>query len=282
MTTELSKAIVVGVDGSADSGIALDWAVAEARLRGAPLHAVFGLWMPVAAAPFGGAAVLPPSDELRGYATEVLDAARQRATDAAGDLDVDTSLILRPPSQALLDVSKDAGLVVAGTRGLGTLGALVLGSVSTRIAAHATCPAVVVPPHEGEGDGSIVAGVDGSVQGDAALRFALTEAGLRSARVVAVGAFRMRGHTTSPERQEAEDLVTAAVERARAATGSDAGVSVVVEPGDPAGVIVETAAGASLIVVGSRGRGEVRSMLLGSTSRGVLHQAARPVVVVHG
>lgn len=282
MTTEQSKPIVVGVDGSTDSGIALDWAVAEAKLRGAPVYAVYGLWMPIAAAPFGGAAVLPPSDELRAYATEVLDAARQRAKDAAPDLDVDAFLVLRPPAQALLDVAKDAGLVVAGTRGLGTIGALVLGSVSGRVAAHATSPAVVVPPHEGSGDGSIVVGVDGSALGDAALRFALTEAALRAARVVAVGAFRMRGHTTAPEQQETEELVTAAVERARTATGSTADVSVVVAPGYPAEVIVEAAADASLIVVGSRGRGDVRSMLLGSTSRAVLHQAARPVAVIHG
>lgn len=282
MTTQLNKAVVVGVDGSPDSGLALDWAAAEARLRGAPLYAVYGLWMPMAAVPFGGAAVLPPSEELRAYATEVLDAARQRAKETAPDLDVDTFLVLRPPAQALLDVAKDAGLVVAGTRGLGTLGSLVLGSVSGRVAAHATVPAVVVPPHEVSGDGSIVVGVDGSAHGDAALRFALTEAALRSARVVAVGAFRMRGHTTAPERQEAEALVAAALDRARAATGVTAEVTTVVEPGFPADVIVEAAADASLVVVGSRGRGDVRSMLLGSTSRAVLHQAARPVAVVRG
>lgn len=285
MATEMSKTIVVGVDGSPDSGVALDWAAEEARLRGAPLQAVFGLWMPIAAVPFGGAAVLPPSDELRSFATEVLDAARQRAKETAPGIDVDTSLVLRPPAEALLDVSKDAGLVVAGTRGLGTIGSLVLGSVSGRVAAHATCPVVVVPPHEGAGDGSIVVGVDGSAHGEAALRFALTEAGLRSARVVVVGAFRMHGHTTAPERQETEDLLNAALDRARAATGAPgaaAEATTLAEPGFPTDVIVEAAVDASLVVVGSRGRGDVRSMLLGSTSRGVLHQAGRPVAVVHG
>ncbi|WP_116952882.1 universal stress protein [Jiangella endophytica] len=282
MTNEQSLPIVVGVDGSPDSGFALDWATAEARLRGAPLYAVYGLWMPMAAVPFGGAAVLPPSDELRAYATQVLDAARQRAKETAPDLDVDTFLVLRPPAQALLDVAKDAGLVVAGTRGLGAIGSLVLGSVSSRVAAHAGCPAVVVPPHEGTGDGSIVVGVDGSAHGDAALRFALTEAGVRSARVVVAGAFRMRGPTAAPERGETEELVEAALGRARATTGATVEVTTVVEPGDAADVIVEAAADAALVVVGSRGRGDVRSMLLGSTSRAVLHQAARPVAIVHG
>ncbi|TDD65465.1 universal stress protein [Jiangella aurantiaca] len=276
----MSNAIVVGVDGSPDSGAALDWAAAEAELRGVPLHVVYGLWMPMAAVPFGRAATLPPSDELRAYAMDVLDTARQRAKETAPDLDVDTFLILRPPAQALLDASKDADLVVAGTRGLSTIGSLVLGSVSGRVATHATCPAVVVPPDGTAGDGSVVVGVDGSAHGDASLRFALTEAGLRSARVVVVAAYRMRGHVAVPERQETEALVAAAVDRARAATGATVDVATVVEPGDPADVIVGAASDASLVVVGSRGRSNVRSMLLGSTSRAVLHHATCPVAVV--
>ncbi|WP_199701972.1 universal stress protein [Jiangella rhizosphaerae] len=278
----MSNVIVVGVDGSPDSGAALDWAAAEARLRGAALHVVYGLWMPMAAVPFGGAAVLPPSDELRAYATEILDTALQRAKETAPGLDVDTLLILRPPAEALLEAAKDADLVVTGTRGLGTIGSIVLGSVSGRLATHAPCPAVVVPPEGRHGDGSIVVGVDGSAPADAALRFALTEAGRRSARVVVVGAYRMRGNTPAPELQETEALVDAALERARAATGATADVTTVVEPGDPADLIVQAAADASLVVVGSRGRGGVRGILLGSTSRAVLHQAAGPVAVVHG
>ncbi|WP_158564297.1 universal stress protein [Jiangella anatolica] len=279
----MSKPIVVGVDGSTDSGVALDWAAAEARLRGAPLHAVHGLWMPMAAVPFGGAAVLPPSDELRAYATDVLDATRRRVKDVAPGVEAETFLVLRPPAEALLEVGKDAALIVAGTRGLTGLGALVLGSVSARIAAHAPVPAVVVPPEgtdDGNRAGEIVVGVDGSEHADAALRFALTEAALRQARVLAVGAYHLRGRTTSPERQETEAVLAAALERARAATGATVPTTVRVEAGHAAEVIVEASATASLIVVGTRGRGEVRSMLLGSTSRGVLHQATRPVVVV--
>lgn len=288
-----TNAIVIGVDGSPDSGVALDWAIAEAQLRDAPLYIVHGLWMPVAAVPFGGAAILPPSDDLRAYATQVLDKARQRVKDAAPAVDVDTFLILRPAAQAILDVAEDCSLIVVGTRGLGTLGALVLGSASNRVAAHATCPAVVVPPHRHTHDDTIVVGVDGSAHSDAALRFALNEADRRSAPVVAVTAFRTESiampifehdglaKVTAAERQYAEGMATEAIARARAATGSRADVTVRAEAGYPADVIVHAAREAALIVVGTRGRGEVRSMLLGSISHAVLHHATRPVAVVH-
>ncbi|RIQ18254.1 universal stress protein [Jiangella rhizosphaerae] len=288
-----TNAIVVGVDGSPDSSVALDWAIAEARLRGAPLYAVYGLWMPVAAVPFGGVAVLPPPDELRAYSEEVLDKARQRVKDAAPELEMDTFLILRTPTAAILEIGGDAGLIVVGTRGLSGLGALALGSVSGRVAAHAKTPVVVVPGHRVEDDGSIVVGVDGSAHGDAALRFALREADRRSAAVVAVGAFNTQSvpmpifdadgiaKATALERRHTEAIVAEAVARARAATRSAAHVTVRAEAGYPADVITGAGRNAALIVVGSRGRGELRSMLLGSTSHAVLHHATRPVAVVH-
>lgn len=274
-----SNAVVVGVDGSPDSGVALDWAADEAHRRGVALTAVHGLWMPMAAVPFGDAAVLPPSDELRTYATQVLDQARKRVEDAWPDLPVDTALMLRQPAEALLHAGCEAALTVVGTRGLSAIGATVLGSVSGRVAAHSTAPVVVVPPHRGDGDGTIVVGVDGSAHGDAALRFALAEADLRSARVVAVTA--VHAHPIPRPIHDPDGLVAAAVERARTATGSRAEVGIRAEAGNPAEVIAEAGKDATLIVVGSRGRGEMRGLLLGSTSHGVLHHATRPVAVVH-
>ncbi|MBB5789534.1 universal stress protein [Jiangella mangrovi] len=269
----MSSTIVVGVDGSPDSGIALDWAAKEAALRGVGLTVVYGLLMPVAAVPFGPAATLPPSEELRELATGVLDAARDRVARAEPAVDVDTFLILRGAVEAILDVANEAELIVVGTRGLGGVSGLVLGSVSSRVAARASCPTVVVPSVVSPDDGSIVVGVDGSRAGDAALRFALAEAGRRSAKVVAVYAHH--------DQSDLESLVPAALERARAAILTDPDVSIRIDPGRPSDVLVEAGRDAALIVVGSRGRGQVRSLLLGSTSSAVLQRSSRPVAVVH-
>lgn len=268
----MTTSIVVGVDGSPDSGIALDWAAKEAALRGAGITVVYGLLMPVAAVPFGPAAALPPSEQLHALATGVLDAARARVAAAEPSVDVDTFLILRGAVDAILDMAGGAAMIVVGTRGLGGVGGLLLGSVSSRVAARAHCPTVVVPPVVAPGDGSIVVGVDGSSSGDAALRFALAEAGRRSAKVVAVHAHH--------DQADLETLVPAALERARAANLTDPDVSIRLGPGRPADVLLEEGQDAAMIVVGSRGRGQVRSLLLGSTSSAVLQRSTRPVAVV--
>ncbi|WP_116951361.1 universal stress protein [Jiangella endophytica] len=289
----MSNTVVVGVDGSADSGHALSWAAAEARRRGSTLDTVFGLWAPLTAVPFGGRAVVPPDDELRAYSALVLDRAERRVEEEQPGVDVSRVLVLRPAVEALLDVSHDAALVVVGRRGLGAFGAMLLGSVSARVAARSTVPAVVVPEPAGPGDGTIVAAVDGSPHSDAALRFALTEAQRRSTSVVALTAYQpapLMLPVTDPaavdraaaaEEHDAERLVSDAVGRARAATGSAAPVTVRAGAGHPAEVIADAGRDAELIVVGSRGRGQVRGLLLGSTSQGVLHRARRPVAVVH-
>ncbi|SDT19536.1 universal stress protein [Jiangella sp. DSM 45060] len=289
----MTNAVVVGVDGSPDSGHALSWAAAQAHRRGSVLYVVFALWTPLAALPFGGTVLQPPPDELRLYSGRVLDRAKQLVLEQHPGVEVSTVLVVRPPVQALLDVSHDAALVVVGTRGLGAFGGLLLGSVSARVAARATAPVVVVPEPAGPGNGTIVAGVDGSPHGDAALRFALTEADRRDVPVVAVTAYEPDPlmlpvldpaaveRAAAIERRGAEQLASDAVGRARAATGSAATVTVRVQAGREAQVVTDAGRDAGLIVVGSRGRGEVRGLLLGSTSQAVLHHAGRPVAVLH-
>ncbi|WP_116951360.1 universal stress protein [Jiangella endophytica] len=286
-----SDSIVVGVDGSPDSGIALTWAAAEAYRRDVPLCVVHGLWLPMAATPFSGATLVLAPDELHAYATQVLDWARQRVKDEWPAVDLVTYLVHRAPVEALLDAGRDAALTVVGTRGLSDLGALLLGSVSGRLTARSKRPVVVVPRQLSPGDGTIVVGVGCSAHSDAALRFALTEARLRSAPVVAVSAVQARavptvgpdGVTQAAAREclYAEAMAAEAIARARAATGSRADVTVRVVCGRPIDVVVEAGRTAELVVVGTRGRGEVRSLLIGSTSHGVLHHATRPVAVVH-
>ncbi len=292
----MAGSVVVGVDGSKDSGKALTWAAAEAQARGSSLLIIFGLHMPVVSVPFGGAMTVPPVPELETRVEGLLEAAVEVARTEAPTIEIATEIAHRPPADVLIDASSDASLVVVGTRGLSGLGAAFLGSVSARVAAHSFCPTVVVPPDApASSTGPVVVGVDGSAHSDAAVRFALDEAARRGAVLVAVHAYRwpvlalpvedpqLLERLGAEEHQRAEQLVLDALERTR--NDSHAGVDVTtrVVAANPGDAVTEAAkdAGAALTVVGSRGRGGVAGLLLGSVSQSVLHQAAGPVAVVH-
>jgi nucleotide-binding universal stress UspA family protein len=141
--------------------------------------------------------------------------------------------------------------------------------------------------------GSIVVGVDGSAPGREALRFALAEAALRGARLhvvhswsipplaaTGVGMIPAYGLLRSELGDAARDALEAELAHA-AADATDVEIERHVPQGDAAGALVERAAGADLLVVGSRGRGGVAGTVLGSVSRACLHHAPCPVAVVH-
>lgn len=136
----------------------------------------------------------------------------------------------------------------------------------------------------------IVVGVDGSSESDAALRFAYEEARLRGAslRIVSVWepsdtsyigeAFVPTADAYLDAESQAEETVRTALER----LAPDRAVSVeaVTIEGRAAHVLVEQAREAELLVVGSRGRGAAKSLLLGSVSQGIAHHAPCPLVIV--
>jgi nucleotide-binding universal stress UspA family protein len=138
---------------------------------------------------------------------------------------------------------------------------------------------------------TIVVGVDGSDGAREALRFALEEARLRGAAVRAVAAWQVPvaaygGALVSPDPALVDQLAAearSAVERALADAGdlaADADVDTVVREGAPAQVLLEEADDAVLLVVGSRGLGGFRGLLLGSVSQQCAHHAPCPVVIV--
>lgn len=295
MSGSTQQVVLVGVDGSATSGKALDWAVREAARRGAELRVLHVAYVPVVATPFVGGAYYPSVEELGEIAGPILSAAAERAAHVDPSVPVRTTLRSGPPAEALLDEAKGADLVVVGSRGLGSVGSMFFGSVGTRLAARSPVPVVVVPPvvDRAERTTDVVVGVDGSVHGDAALRFALDEAARTRSRVVAVCAWRLPvgplweenpSFYTSAERDaraEASRTVEAALARVRTAEHDDVLVETFVVDREPSVAIREAAAGAALTVVGSRGRGDLRGMVLGSVSQQVLHHATHPVAVVH-
>jgi nucleotide-binding universal stress UspA family protein len=136
--------------------------------------------------------------------------------------------------------------------------------------------------------GRIVVGIDGSPGSRAALRWALAEARLRGASIDVITAYSMSYVAMNPEFAylDPEALVARVTQmQADAIAEESAGapdVTIVprVVPGPAAGALAQAARGAELLVVGSRGRGRVRDLLLGSVSTYVTHHAPCPVVVV--
>jgi nucleotide-binding universal stress UspA family protein len=132
--------IVVGIDGSQPSERALDWAVAEAGRRGAPLHLVTAWIFPMAPG-YAFTATVPQVHEA---AREACERAAEDVRRRAPQLRVSTEIVQQTPGPALVAATDGADLLVVGSRGLGGFQGLVMGSVSQYCARHASCSVVVV------------------------------------------------------------------------------------------------------------------------------------------
>jgi len=139
--------IVVGVDGSEHSRRALEWAVKEAAIRDTPLTVV--AVHQVAVSSWGLNPIVYPQDEA---AREKVRDAAQKLTDdalAAAGGDKPPSVTVRAeigtPAEELLNASRDADMVIVGSRGSGGFARLLLGSVGHQVTSHAQCPVVVIP-----------------------------------------------------------------------------------------------------------------------------------------
>ncbi|WP_170141107.1 universal stress protein [Allonocardiopsis opalescens] len=295
-------AVTVGVDGSPASGHALDWAAEEARLRGARLHVVHALALPLlAAAPFAGPRTLPPTERMAEHAAEVVDGALRRAAAVAPGVVTESSVSPQSASAALLELAEHSALVVVGSRGLGAFASMLVGSVSIRMAAHSPCPVVVVPPPpEGEPPrerrGRVVAGVHGGEHDADLLRFAYAESRRRGAELVLLHAWRLPvavdpmmlavpSIDMDPEVLTARvrEYVEEGMEPFRAEF-ADVPTEIRVEQAEASRALVEAAEQADLLVVGSRARGNLRGLVLGSVSQFALRHAPCPVAVLrrHG
>lgn len=139
--------IVVGVDGSAHSQKALEWALNEAKLRQAPLTVLAVI--PVAAAIYGFAGRNYMSQDERDKIRKATQEEVDKAVARHGSQAVTVHTVDGVPSDELIKASENADLVVVAARGSGGFGKLLLGSVSSQVAHHAHCPVVVVPGGDG-------------------------------------------------------------------------------------------------------------------------------------
>lgn len=280
--------VIVGVDGSESANEALLWAAREAAAHSAPLHIVSACVDPIG---YGSRVPLPAFDfdPLRDHARKILAHAKTAAHEHAG-LDATTILTEGQPAAALIDLSKDARLVVVGSRGLGAFRRNLMGSVSTAVARHAHCPVAVIherdPEKQDEVRHAVVVGVDGTRNSERAIEIAFDEASHRDLELIAVHAWLDTSDFDFPT-DWAATADTAELVLAESLAGwqekyPEVAVQRIVVKDRSVRHLAEEADNAELLVVGSHGRGGFSGLLLGSTSQALLHTVTCPLIIVRG
>jgi nucleotide-binding universal stress UspA family protein len=286
MTASSKYGILAAVDGSSESDAALRWAIAEAASRDTPLTLMHVI-APVV--------VTWPVRNLQGSynrwqednAAHVVELAKKAVQAAGTNLRVQTEVLHGGVATELVDASRGATMTVVGSRGLGAIGGSVLGSISRALLHYGHGPVAVVRADGGEVDRSapVLLGIDGSPASEAATALAFDEASRRGVGLVAlhawsdVGVFPALGEDWRHYGQEGHEVIG---ERLAGWQEQypDVPVTRRIVCDRPAHWLLDGAAQAQLVVLGSRGRGGFSRMLLGSVSTTVAEGSMTPVIVV--
>ncbi|TWP50737.1 universal stress protein [Lentzea tibetensis] len=290
MTSAEQGPVVAGFDGSAQARRAIGWAAREAMSLGRRLLIVTALPTPVPDLVFTPVSAPVPDvfseDVVREQAEKELAAVAADCGQRWPDLEVATRL----EQGRLAEVVDDgAGLLVVGASGRSALTRALLGSTSADVVHHHERTVVV----RGENTaGKVVVGVDGSERGGHAVAFAFDFAARHGRELVAVHAWAdLPLDSLSPVRtwdydwEQLKAGSEAVLEEALAPhrkAHPDVDVRQLVSFDGPAHALIEEAADAALLVLGSHGRGAVRRALLGSVSHAVLYHAHCSVAVIRG
>lgn len=280
--------IIAGIDGSAHSLVAVQWAAEEAARHDMALRFVCAVpkwvydWRPTDRSGL--------ADDWRGHYQRYLDGAANKAREIAPTVDVSAEMVPGQAAAALLKAADQAFMLVVAGRGVGELSGLLLGSTVTQVVSHARCPVAVVGPPEPAVHREVVVGVDGSANSWRAIDFAFQEASLRKARLRAVHAW------THPVAEEPGDMLPLiwdedlmADDERRLLAENLAGraehypdVEVIEDfvRARPVRALAGASARADLLVVGGRGRGGFAGLLLGSVSQAMLIRSHCPLVVI--
>ncbi|WP_433425081.1 universal stress protein [Microtetraspora malaysiensis] len=282
----MAEPILVGVDGSPPAVAAVAWAADDAARKGTPLRLVHAVYRP----PHGARSYPIPGldDALSRAGGEFLREAEEIAREWHPGLDVSTRLLEGAPARVLLREAESASELVVGSRGRGGFAGMLLGSVSGHLPGHAAVPVVVVRPGRTTADATeVVVGVDESEGCEPALGYAFEQARLRRGGLRAVYGWRpppevYAGYSVFDPEEAGQLRQTLDVGRIAAwrARYPDVRAEVEVVCDHPVSALVDVAAAAAVLVVGSHGRSRIGAMVLGSVSRGVLHHAHCPVAVV--
>lgn len=289
--------VLLATDGSREAELAAKTAVGLAQKTGSQLHVVHVLLWPL------------HTDDPSSFGPEVRGrlerGARAKLDELVGGIEASgaevkgSHLALGRPDAEIIDRAEEigAGLIVVGSRGLGTIRRALTGSVSDSVVHHAHCPVIVVRGEPVEFPTRILVATDGSEEANLA---ASTAVGLATStgselHLIYVGHMANVFYDTGGAMVLEPELQREMEERAEATTGArleelaqevrEAGGEIAgahARVGYPDAQIVGLAGrlGAGLIVIGSRGLGPLRRALMGSVSSNVVHHAHCPVMVV--
>ncbi|MEB3981535.1 universal stress protein [Mycobacterium sp. 663a-19] len=281
--------ILVCVDGSSASDAAVAWAAREATMRHLPITLMHAVAPVVVGWPAGQVYVSMPGWQQE-TAQQVVDQARKALGASLGDAEppeIHTEMVYSNVVPALIEASKDAWMVVVGSQGLGALGHLLVGSVTSALLHHAHCPVAVIHDAAPDPDAPVLVGVDGSPASEKALTLAFDEASRRGVELMAlhawsdVGVFPMLGMDWRDSEAKGEEILA---ERLAGWQEQypDVRVQRLIFCDKPARWLIQESERAQLVVVGSHGRGGFAGMLLGSVGSHVAQSARVPVIVVRG
>jgi nucleotide-binding universal stress UspA family protein len=141
--------ITVGIDGSDHSRLALAWAMREAITHHVPLTVMTVRPSPVRPATriFWAVPNLPEDSHDEEFARKAVREFVDKVANEIGERvpEVTVSVAAGDPAEELVNASRDADMLVVGSRGSGGFARLLMGSVSSQVTHHAACPVVIVP-----------------------------------------------------------------------------------------------------------------------------------------
>ncbi|GHK02248.1 universal stress protein [Streptomyces sp. Y2F8-2] len=283
--------VVVGVDGSDSSLLAVDWATDEAARHGLPLRLVYAsLWERYeSVVPSTG--LQRPAHQV--MADNIVGTAAERARRRNPNVKVTAEVLPEDPVEALLRESGNATAVVTGCRGRGELQGVLLGTVSLAVAGRAAGTVIVVRGDEAGLRGTherILLGAGDPGTTGAAARFGLREAEVRHCVLDVVRAWRRPAHEPTQHplpagdpalyRQERASTLVDALLQDPAADHPDVRVSRTTVEGPAHKVLLHRSAAADLVIIGARRDHHPHGLRLGRVGHTLLHHAQCPVAVV--
>lgn len=285
-----SLGIIVGVDESPAAKAAVRWAAHDAELRRVPLTLVHAISPEIATWPevrLPAGLARWQQDRGRRLVDEAFEAV-EKASRHGGPPEVHTEVLPSAAVPTLVDLSKDAELVVAGCSGTGGWAGRPMGSVSSGLLRYSHCPVAIIhdedPSTSHPNRAPVLVGIDGSSASELATAIAFDEASRRNVGLLALHAWTDTDVSDWPgiDWPATESMAEEVLAERLAGWQErypDVRVDRIVARDRPAHQLVERSGDAQLVVVGSRGRGGFADLLVGSVGEAVTQMARVPVIV---